>query len=50
MYYPFTYTAIANGSPCVVPSVDVKTVLLTLVFMGCLYELTSACSSAGQRM
>ena len=39
---PIPYIAIARGSPCVVPSVDVKTVLLTYKFEGCLYELASA--------
>ena len=32
------------------PSVDVKTVLLTYRFEGCLYELASARCSAGQRI
>ena len=30
-----SFMAIARGSPCVVPSVDVKTVLLTYKFKGC---------------
>ena len=47
---PIPSIAIARGSPCVVPSVDVKTVLLTYKFEGCLYELASAWCSAGQRI
>ena len=39
---PIPYIVIARGSPCVVPSVDVETVLLTHRFDGCSYELASA--------
>ena len=47
---PIPYIAIARGSPCVLPSVDVKTVFLTYKFEGCLYELASAWCSSGQRI
>ena len=48
MIIPIPYIAIARGSPCVVPSVDVKIVFLTYKFEGCLYGLASARCSAGQ--
>ena len=47
---PIPHIALVRGSPCVVPSVDVKTVLLTYRFEGCLYELASAWCSAGQKI
>ena len=43
---PIPYIAIARGSLCVVPAVDVKTGLLTYKFEGSSYELASACYSA----
>ena len=40
--YPNSAHRHCEGTPCVVPSVDVKTVLFTYRFEGCLYELVSA--------
>ena len=47
---PIPYIALVRGSPCVVPSINVKTVLLTYRFEGCLFELASAWCSAGPRI
>ena len=47
---PIQLIAMGRVSSCVVPLVDVKTVSLLYKFEGCLYELASACCSAGQKM
>ena len=48
-FIPNPYIAIARGAPCVVPSVDIKNVLLTYKGNESFYELTTTCCSAGQR-
>ena len=47
---PIQLIAMGRISSCVVPLVDVKTVSLLYKFEGCLYELASACCSAGQKI